>query len=131
MKRIFIIFLFAAALVFSGFQGKPSQTHCVTHIEVLGEQNGVAIQRSYTKEEKMRAVLMYLRLLEPGDVPEVDPDRISADVNHITLVFSNGEQRTYTQKGHRYFRKDSGPWQNIPPQQAAALYALMRRLESD
>ena len=131
MKRMICFLLLGICLLFSGFQTKRVQSRYVTQIEISGKHNGIDIQRSYTEEEKMRSVLMYLRLLETGKIPSAIPDAEPTDVYRITVHLSNGEQRNYTQVDHRYFRKSTSGWESIPPNQATKLYSLMRFYESD
>ena len=85
----------------------------------------------YTVLEKMRAVLLYLRLLRTEKVPTDAPEIRDADVFEITVSLSNGAQRKYIQKDHSYFRKGNDTWQYIQPQQAAELKRLLFFFESD
>ena len=130
MKRMIFLLPLIAIIFLPGFQGKKVQSRCVTLVEVNWNHDGTSLHRRYTQEEKMRAVLMYLRLVKTGEAPAVDPETTAAEESQITLVFSNGEQRSSYLKGHRYFRKDSSGWKSIPPWQAAELYALLRGFNS-
>lgn len=103
----------------------------VTQVDIACDHEGLPIRRHYTDTEKMEAVLLYLRLLRPGDAPATDPERIDADVYEITVSLSDGQQKVYRQKDHRYFRDALNGWQNVAPERAARLYNLMRHYESD
>ena len=130
MKRTICILILAAAFVFLGFQVKQSPCRYVTRVEISGIHNGTALQRNYTDEKKMRAVLMYLRLLETGG-PISSPDAPPTDLYQVCVNLSNGKKRNYSLMDHRYFRKDSSAWETVSPDQAARLYSLMRLFESD
>ena len=124
---LLVVFLF-------GCQSKAQdQALCrvVTQVDIVCQSNGETIQRHYTDEDKMRAVLLYLRLLRIGRPPEIDPDAISADIYEITVTLSDGTKKTYTQKAHQYFKKGSEGWLSISPTQAADLYRLIWFYDSD
>ena len=130
-RKICLILLTLWAVCLGGCGKQHILCRYVTQVDIHCDHDGVPILRSYTSEDKMGAVLMYLRLLQIGSVPATDPDTIPADIYEITLTLSNGQQRTFAQKDHRYFRKPASGWQTIPPEQASQLYALMRHFESD
>ena len=132
MRKKVCFMLWMLLVICLGGCGKE-RTLCryVTRVDIHCDHEGLPIARSYTSEDKMGAVLMYLRLLEVGKTPVADPDTIPADVYEITLTLSNGQTRSFAQKDHRYFRKPASGWQMIPPEQASRLYALMRHFESD
>ena len=131
-KMIPFLMLSLAAFFLCGCQ-KEQRPLCriVTQVEITCDHNGLPISRRYTDDEKMQAVLLHLRLLHPAGIPDIDPEVVDADVYEIVVTLSNGQQRIYRQKDHRYFRKPSSGWQSIPPEQASRLYALMRHFESD
>ena len=103
----------------------------VTQVDILCQSDSQPLQRCYTDENKMRAVLLYLRLLRIGKPPEINPDTVSADVYLITVSLSDGTQKTYTLKDHQYFKKGTEGWLSIPPTQAADLYRLIWFYDSD
>ena len=134
MKRWFGFFLLPLLLiaVLSG-SAKPERAKCryVTQIDVDCQVDGQLQHIRYTDQEKMRAVLLYLRLLRTEKVPTDAPEIRDADVFEITVSLSNGAQRKYIQKDHSYFRKGNDTWQYIQPQQAAELKRLLFFFESD
>lgn len=102
----------------------------VTQVDIVTRHENVLIRRHYNTPEKMRPVLLYLRLLHPqGQIDESGkkPDGIYL----ISLQLSDGHRRYYRQASHRYFSSGAGPWKNIDPAQAYQLYAIMRYLPSD
>ncbi|MBR2309831.1 MAG: hypothetical protein IKA47_04780 [Oscillospiraceae bacterium] len=130
MRRMMCFILLAAAFLFVGFQAKSTPSRYVTRIDISGFHNGTVLQRSYTGEEKMRSVLMYLRLLQTGE-PIGSPESTPTDIYEVTVNLSSGEKRNYSLVDHRYFRKNSSGWESISADQAARLYSLMRFFESD
>ena len=130
-RNICIILLLFLTVFLCGCQRKRIQCRYVTQVDIHCDHEGTPIVRSYTTEDKMGAVLMYLRLLQFSGAPSLDPDTVPADVYQISVTLSDGSRRVYSQKDHRYFRKPTSGWQNISPVQAAELYALMRHFESD
>lgn len=131
-RKLICFFMFFAACCLWGCRAQQ-RVLCrfVTRVDITCDHDGTPIIRSYTDEDKMEAVLLYLRLLRTGKPPAADPDLIPADIYEITVTLSDGQQRLYAQKDHRYFRKGNDAWMSIPPEQASGLYALMRHYESD
>lgn len=134
MKRKFLVFLLLCGAVLCLWGCRSQQRilcRFVTQVDIACDHEGVPIRRHYTNTKKMEAVLLYLRLLRTGRPPAVDPDLVNADVYEITVTLSDGQKHVYAQKDHRYFRKGGTGWMNIPPEQAAGLYEVMRHYESD
>lgn len=103
----------------------------VTRVDISCYKEHMLIQRHYTDTQKMEYVLLYLRLLKSKGKPDVDPDEVQKDVYEITVHLSDGNQKIYRQKAHKYFSRESRPWELIDPEQAAGLYAIMEHLPSD
>ena len=51
--------------------------------------------------------------------------------NIFTLEYANGETSTITVYGNLFYKKDDGPWCDIPYEQAEKLEELVRSLGSD
>jgi len=132
-KGFFIFFLFLFSIWLFGCKTDSSAeiSHMVTQIDISCQQEDVHIHRHYTDPEKMEKYLLYLRLLELGDTPSMDAEHVDADVYRITVLLSDGRQRIYRQKDHRYWSTQMRPWQTIDPAQAAGLYHLMRTVPGD
>ena len=79
----------------------------------------------------MEKFLLYLRLLKTEGTPIRDPETVDADVYNITVQLSDGRQKRYRQKDHRYWSCQTQPWQTIDPAQASELYRLMRNVPED
>ena len=135
MKRIFALFFlfcFVAVILCSCSQNNPSNTifRAVTQVDVVTKHDDQLIRRHYNTPEKMRPVLLYLRLLKPYGNP-VLPDASADDVYLISVSLSDGQRHYYRQASHRYFSIENGPWKHIDPAQAAWLYGILRDLPSD
>lgn len=134
MKKKKCIFLITClwALALFGCRSTPRvQCRYVTAVDITCDHGDAPIRRHYTDTEKMEAVLIYLRLLQPGGAPAKDPDAVDADVYEITVSLSDGHHRVYQQKDHRFFRNLTGGWQTVSPGHCHGLYTLMRNYESD
>ena len=134
VKRwIWIISLTIFLSLFSGCQESPPQPvgHAVTQIEVTCHLPGKTLKRIYTREDKMRAVLTYLRLLEPGGYASVDPQTMRTESSLITVTLSDGSFHTYRQAGTFFLQKDQKPWQRIRGISPHRLYLLVHAIEAD
>ena len=135
MKRFLQFLLLSGICVFllCGCEAKRNAPifRVVTGVEITCQHEDVQIHRTYTDMQKMEYVLLYLRLLKPLGKPKTDPGAINADVYEITLQLSDGSQKVYKQKDHRYLATDATPWQEIAPEQAEGLYRLMRKIPDD
>lgn len=132
--KFFILFCFSA-IILSGCNRHDTSaqplSRVVTQVDIICRREHMLIQRHYTDTQKIESVLLYLRLLKPLGRPETDPDTVDRDIFEITVHLSDGNKRIYRQKAHRYFSKESRPWEIIDPKQAYWLYDLMARLPSD
>ena len=134
MKRLlrsFFLVLIAAALL-AGCQ-KDTEPLCryVTQIDITCSYDGTVLQRRYTSNDKMQAVLLYLRLLRT-DIPYFDlPDNKPDAEFQIIVSLSDGVQKIYSQKDYRLFKNGQDGWMGIAPEQAADLYRLVYFFESD
>ena len=130
--KLFTMFCFSV-IIMSGCVKKNAPPPCkvVTQVDISCRQENLLLQRHYTDPEKMESVLLYLRLLKPMGQPEQMPPPQLGDLYHITVSLSDGSKRNYLQMAHRYFSRDSRPWELIDPKQAAGLYFLMQKLPSD
>ena len=138
VKKFWNIFAFCAvcAAVLFGCNGKKndqfqSQSKVVTAITVIYENGNLRRQSVYTADNKMRAILNYLRWIDPYGTPAEDPESVDGSAYRITITFSNGGTKQYVQKADRYMRLDGQPWQSIDPKNAATLGQMLAKMESD
>ena len=103
----------------------------VTSVDVVTTRDGQLLRRHYTSQDKMRPVLLYLRMLKHSPLSEEISEPEGEDVFLIAVQLSDGTQRYYRQAKHRYFSFEGGPWRSIDPSSAAMLYAILRELPED
>ena len=103
----------------------------VTGVDIVTQRDGQLLRRHYTAQEKMRPVLLYLRMLNHSSLSEPIEDPEGDDVFLIAVQLSSGRRRYYRQAKHRYFSFDDGPWRSIDPGSAAGLYHIMQKFPSD
>lgn len=103
----------------------------VTGVDISFRYEDMRLQRHYTDNEKVESVLLYLRLLKPLGKAHHAQELPEEDLYEITVHLSDGSDRIYRQKAHRYFSRPERPWEQIDPGQASQLYQLMRHYHSD
>ena len=94
----------------------PKNVQVVTQIRLQATHDAKTVEKTYTDEESMVAILNYLRLLDPYEQDFIDPSTFRADAYEITLCYSDGTRRTYRQLYDEYLQKDGGPWKKIEGQ---------------
>lgn len=128
MRRIGWLLL--TVLLFGGcaVQRQEPVYRVVTGVEVEYTQDGKIICRTYNRQESMRSVLNYLRLLEGGTVA-VPPE--SSESCKFTLRYSHGPDTVILQRGTGYLQRNGGLWQRVDSNQGQLLYPLLLLLPSD
>lgn len=118
-------------LALTGCRHRPDKTvqcNVVTQITITWEDGQ---QRHYTSQEKMRAVMFYIRTVStPFDAPE-PPQEGSGDRVRITTHRANKTAKTYEQQGDLYFREEDGPWRIIEKEKGEKLWLLLKLLPGD
>ena len=134
MKRIvtLCIFLCFLVIIMCSCDRKHTQPvyRAVTHVDIVTQYDDQLIRRHYSTPEKMRPVLLYLRLLKPTGNP-VELDANAEDIYLISISLSDGTRHYYRQAAHRYISRESGPYKAIDPAHAAKFYSILRQLPSD
>lgn len=132
MKKFFVLtLLFALILCGCNKKHTSSAPNFVTQVDISCQQNGKAFSIYYTDNEKVEAVLLYLRLLPGGRIPKNPPPVKDNSIYEIQVHLSNGERRLYKQVDHRYIWRKKTGWNAIPAEQASRLYALLQHYPSD
>lgn len=136
MKRKFLLFLcvFFTAISISACSGnyaKKPLFRAVTNVDISCQHRDTTIHRHYTNNEKMQAVLIYIRLADNIRVPDNNPEKAKGDIYEIRVQLSDGQQHIYKQKDHRYFYQHTKGWRTLDPEHAAKLYGLLRQYPSD
>ena len=135
MKRIgALLFLFCFCIFIlpgcSNVDTPPSLCRVVTQIDITYTYKDGLLRRHYTDHDKMKAVLLYVRLMKPLHPATIDPDTPEADCE-IVLSLSDGKKRIYKQKAHRYISKDGSAWKTLNADYGLQLYKLIYFVPSD
>ena len=112
-------------------QETPGRPRLVEKITASYHGTAMELARSYTDQEKMEAVLLYLRHLAPYGPATEETDPLEDSGGHIVLHYSDGTTRVYELYASRYLRIDDGPWQNIKTERGQELPLLLGMMESD
>lgn len=131
MAKIVILINFCMVMMCSCSNDHAAPVYrTVTQVDIVTKYENQLIHRRYNTPEKIRPVLLYLRLLKPQGKP-VQVDETADDVYLISISLSDGKKRYYRQASHRYLAKEKGPYKSIDPGQAAKFYRILRELPSD
>ena len=132
MKKIWIL----AALVFllSGCGGTQLNAHpirVVTQIQVTGTENGQTWHKNFIAPEKLDAILLLLRQLQPGKAEHLDPETFRTDAFEMVVSYSDSSCTVYHQLFHHYLQIDGADYRPIREASAAQLAQLLKDLPSD
>lgn len=132
MRRLIFMILCLGLLSGCGKSApKEDRPTIVTLVEVSAMQDGRVIHYRYSQEDKMQAVLYYLRSLQPSNSAPIEADTFRTNSYRICLTLSDGQQRVYHQLYDEYLQKDNGPWQRIDRARASSLPQLLKLIPSD
>jgi len=135
-RKIFVLYVVLLVVIVSGCSREysknvPQPMKVVTEVDVTRHKGEEVLRWQYTSQDKMEAILLYLRLLPRGETAQVDPDQVAGDNYEIALHYSNGDRRMYYQHADRYLSVDYKPWEKIEPQDARKLQRLLALMPSD
>lgn len=102
----------------------------VTQVTVTREDAPEGLQRRYTSENKIRAVLNYLRRLDARLPAKEDPGIADGPCYRITVRRSDGTETVYRQKGRGRLFTPTG-WKKIDPKLGRELEFLLRLIPGD
>ena len=103
----------------------------VSQIDVTYRNEKWAFRWIYTDQNKMEAVLLYLRTLTPLGQVAIDPQRVEREHYEIVLHYSDGGTMVYYQHADRYLSKGYTPFEQVDPKQARKLPLLLEQMPSD
>ena len=109
----------------------PSAPNTVVKVTVTYSSTQEHFFREYVSSNKMRAVLNYLRWIDPYGTPETDPDTARGGLFRIILHLADGTETVYLQKADQFMQADGGPWLTIDPDKAKTLTQIVAEMESD
>lgn len=128
------VFLYLLVLLCLSGCCKQTQTpsvlvqNLVEEITITRQAGGKTTSHTYTDEESLQKILLYLRCLKFKDDSASALDLKKDTVYQITTVCSAGRIRTYTQRGDRYFLDSVGNWREIDPGSSQLLSNLIQTL---
>lgn len=128
---IFSVLILTGCAGGQGADASTVQPRVVTGITVTYENGPISARRYYTTSAKMRAVLNYLRWIDPYGVPQEDPSTVSGSSFRIILSYSDGREKLYLQKADRYLMEEGQSWKQIDPDKAMTLGQILGEMESD
>ena len=134
MKRTILGVVLLAALLCGcrhRLQSDQTQPRLVTGITADYQNGSIRLHRQYTTDEKMRAVLDYLRCIAPYGTLQGEPPASQGSLVTIVLTYSDGSTKTYDQRSDQYLREAGGRWQSINAEKGRELALLLRLMESD
>ena len=132
MKKVWMLTFLLFML--SGCGGTQINSHpvrVVTQIRVTGTENGHTWQKTFSGPEKMDAVLLCLRQLEPGKAVNIDPESFRTDNYKLVVSYSDGNYTVYHQLFHHYLQTDGADYRQIREAPAARLAQLLKELPTD
>ena len=97
---------------------------------ITAETQPVSDTKIFTDEEKIGQIMPLLLLKNAAETSD-DPNAYVGSANIFTLEYATGETSTITVYGNLFYKKDDGPWCDIPYEQAEKLEELVRSLSSD
>lgn len=134
-RRLFAFLMLGICLLSGCRQTAPEQTQpklrTVTRVQISYTLGKTALQRTYTTDGKIEAVLMYLRLLKEEGRTQIDPERLDGSSSVITLEYSDGKKNVYYQRCEQYLSRNGHPWQKIDQRQGRWLRPLLESIPSD
>ena len=110
---------------------EPPKCRVVTGVDVTFENSPFRMQWHYNTSAKMRAILNYLRWLDPYGKPEQNPEKIAGNYFEIIVSYSDGCSKTYVQKADQFFWEDGQGWKRIDPKRAITLSQILGKMQSD
>ena len=137
IKRIILPLVLCALFFLPGctrrhtLNDADSYLRIVVRVDVVDNTGNNMPQKTYTHQEKMEAILNYLRLIKQRGPADSDPEQFVGESYTITLHLSDGSKQVYRQHANRFLSKDSQPWRNIDPEHAGYLYPLLLAMPSD
>ena len=131
LSLVMLIVLFCCACGNYTLGAAPSAPETVVKITVTYQSPQESFRREYVSSQKMRAVLNYLRWIDPYGKPETDPDTARGGLYRITLHISDDSESVYLQKADQFMRVDGGPWLIIDADRAKTLHQILTEMDSD
>ncbi len=130
MRKLYgILAVFLCFFLCRGEVNAQAEERLVTKVQVRYVQSGAPLIRQYTQQDKMVAILNFLRLCKFDGMPTDNPENHTGSSCRILLTLAGGGSRTYYLHAERYLSKDAHPWEKVKPPDS--LLKLLLMLPSD
>ena len=135
MKKLALVLCVCMLVMLCGcHRAEPISTtppgRVVVQIRVLYQNGNLQTYREYSSTEKMRAILNYLRWIDPYGTPKEDPEAVEGSLFRIEMVFSDDSRKVYLQKADRYMLVEGHGWKYIDPQNAMTLGTMLGKMKA-
>ena len=138
IKRFSLIFLLCVLISLLSGCSQATQIpatklpfRVVQRVEITFQKGSINSQRSYVQEDKIQKVLDYLVLIDPYGTPEINPEAIGNSEFQLRLIYTDGSEKLYRQREHRYMKIQNGSWKLIDPEKAKYLSQIVSEFPSD
>lgn len=131
MKRKIAVILLILS-VFSllcGCEKEETGANVVVKARVSYERKGQVLQRTYHHPDKLRKLLMCLRLQELRGLARVDPVTLTGDRCKIYLTYQDGSETLILEKANRFRCRNLEIWEEIEKEDT--LYPLLLAMPDD
>lgn len=131
MKKLLVAVCVPAMLCGCARRTQAKPTHLVQQIVLYYEGQSGCLRRYYDSQEKMQAILAYLRSAETRTLAGAEQNTCTGGTIRITLIYADNRRKVFLCKGGCYIREDTGAWKRVAPGKLAGLYQLVRMLPQD
>lgn len=132
MRKFIAVILIVGVLgMFGGCWRSEKSVRFVEEISVQWNENNSDIRQVFRHPDKLRLILNKVRTLGQRYSVDTDPEALETPTIIMTMLYSDGEQKTYFFKPDRYVRIGDAPWQQASPKQITALRLLLQSLPGD
>ena len=130
MRKLYGMFaVFLCFFLFCSRASAQGEELLVTRVDVDYKESSQSLIRHYSGQEKMMAILNFLRLCKFDGMPADNPEDHAGSSCQILLTLAGGGHRAYYLHDERYLSKGGRPWEKIRP--PGSLRALLLALPSD
>lgn len=130
MKKLLLALCLLATLCGCARRIPAKPTHLVQQIVLYCEGQSGSLRRYYDSQEKMQAILAYLRNAETRTLAGEEPNTCTGGTIRITLIYTDNRRKTFLCKGC-FVREDTEAWKRVEPEKLVGLYQLVRMLPQD
>ena len=127
--RLFVLWMALPFLLCGCKKESAAPRNIVVKAQVTYDHKGQLLQRTYEHPDKLRNLLMCLRLQEFRGRPETDPEKLVGDSCKIRLTYPDGSQTVIIERANRFRCRNFGSWEEI--EEEDSLYPLLLAMPGD